>query len=115
MVIIFVLLNSANLICRGTDVSKYFRKSPGLRDNESRLYYILSRRMDNFPPLFTRETTFGSFLFASVHTKPFLKGVCSERKEFPPMRGALSVGGGGVQISYHRVKPDTPFQKGCDK
>ena len=31
-------LNSANLICRGTDISKYFRQSLGLRDNESRLY-----------------------------------------------------------------------------
>ena len=31
-------LNSANLICRGTDISRYFRKSLGIRDNESRLY-----------------------------------------------------------------------------
>ena len=31
-------LNSANLICRDTDISKYFRESLGLRDNESRLY-----------------------------------------------------------------------------
>ena len=30
--------NSANLICRGTDISKYFRESLGIRDNESRLY-----------------------------------------------------------------------------
>ena len=30
--------NSANLICRGTDISKYFRESLGLRDNESRLF-----------------------------------------------------------------------------
>ena len=28
-------LNSSNLICRGTDISKYFRESLGLRDNES--------------------------------------------------------------------------------
>ena len=33
-----VFLNSANLICRGSDISKYSRKSLGLRDNESRLY-----------------------------------------------------------------------------
>ena len=33
-------LNSANLICRDTDISKYFRGSLGLRDNESRLYFI---------------------------------------------------------------------------
>ena len=31
-------LNSANLICRSTDISKYFRQSLGIRDNESRLY-----------------------------------------------------------------------------
>ena len=33
-------LNSTNLICRGTDISKYFRESLGLRDNESRLYLV---------------------------------------------------------------------------
>ena len=31
-------LNFANLICRDTDISKYFRESLGLLDNESRLY-----------------------------------------------------------------------------
>ena len=31
-------LRSANLICRDTDISKYFRESLGLRDNENRLY-----------------------------------------------------------------------------
>ena len=30
--------NSANLICRSTDISKYFRESLGIQDNESRLY-----------------------------------------------------------------------------
>ena len=33
-------LNPANLICRDTDISKYFRKSLGLRDKESRLYFL---------------------------------------------------------------------------
>ena len=37
LVDLFLFLNSANLICRGTDISKYFRESLGLRDNESRL------------------------------------------------------------------------------
>ena len=32
----FLCLYLANLICQGTDISKYFRESPGLRDNESR-------------------------------------------------------------------------------
>ena len=30
-------LNSASLICRGMDISKYFRDSLGIRDIESRL------------------------------------------------------------------------------
>ena len=33
-------LNSANLISRDTDISKYFRESLGLRDDESRLYFL---------------------------------------------------------------------------
>ena len=37
-----VFVNSANLICRRTDISKYSRESLGLRDNESRLYFGLS-------------------------------------------------------------------------
>ena len=31
----FFTLNSGNLLCRSTDISKYFRESLGLRDNES--------------------------------------------------------------------------------
>ena len=31
----YFFLNSENLICRGTDISKYFRESLGIRDNES--------------------------------------------------------------------------------
>ena len=34
-------LNSENLICQDTDISKYFRES--LRDNESRLYKVIAR------------------------------------------------------------------------
>ena len=33
-----IFLNSAHLICRSTDISKCFRGSLRLRDNESRLY-----------------------------------------------------------------------------
>ena len=35
---ICIFLNSANLICRSMDISKCFRESLQLRDNESRLY-----------------------------------------------------------------------------
>ena len=33
-----IFLNTAHLICRSTDISKCFRGSLRLRDNESRLY-----------------------------------------------------------------------------
>ena len=36
-----IFLNSAHLICRSTDISKCFRGSLRLRDNESRLYLFL--------------------------------------------------------------------------
>ena len=36
--LIGIFLNSANLICRSTDISKCFRGSLRVRDNESRLY-----------------------------------------------------------------------------
>ena len=35
--IVFLILST--LICRGTDISKYFSESLGIRDNESRLYF----------------------------------------------------------------------------
>ena len=35
---IYVFLSISTLICRGTDTSKYFSESLGIRDNESRLY-----------------------------------------------------------------------------
>ena len=35
---IYSVLNSANLICQSTDISKYIRESLELRDNKSRLY-----------------------------------------------------------------------------
>ena len=39
-------LKSTDLICGGTGISKYFRESLGLRDNESRLYLNLVWRFD---------------------------------------------------------------------
>ena len=39
----YFFFNSANLICRGTDISKYFIVSLGLRDNVSRLYTRLKQ------------------------------------------------------------------------
>ena len=51
------LLNSANLICRETDIAKYFSESLGPRDNESRLYIGL------IPPSFD---AFGKLYFVFV-------------------------------------------------
>ena len=42
---IYFFLNSTNLICRVTDISKYFREYLGLRDNESRSYLFISNDM----------------------------------------------------------------------
>ena len=40
-----VFLTLLTLICRGTDISKYFSESLGIRDNESRLYlYCLHKQ-----------------------------------------------------------------------
>ena len=41
---IYFFHRSGNLICRSTDISKYFRGSLGIRDNESRLYFIFSTK-----------------------------------------------------------------------
>ena len=35
-----VFLTLSTLICRGTDILKYFSESLGIRDNESRLYML---------------------------------------------------------------------------
>ena len=55
---IIFFLNSENLIRRGTDISKCFRESLGIRDNESRLpfqqYFLL-------PPGFGRKNIFDKF------------------------------------------------------
>ena len=42
-----IFLNTSHLICRSTDISKCFRGSLRLRDNESRLYsdFLLSSEM----------------------------------------------------------------------
>ena len=43
-------LNSANLICRSTDISQCFRESLRLRDNERQLY-IYWTKLDGFQVL----------------------------------------------------------------
>ena len=40
-----VFLTLSTLICRGTDISKYFSDTLDIRDNESRLYMIASAKL----------------------------------------------------------------------
>ena len=52
---IYFFLNCANLICRGMDISKYFKESIGLRDNESTKYAFSNL---NIMSLNVRKRTF---------------------------------------------------------
>ena len=63
---LFNLLFSSlsTLICRGTDISKCFSESLGIRDNESRLYMARgtsSRRKQTDPFLERRQHSFDRF------------------------------------------------------
>ena len=62
-----IFLNTAHLICRSTDISKYFRGSFRLRDNESRLYIRTDRfrlEAESDRPL--------SLFHQSVHARPIM-------------------------------------------
>ena len=52
--LIGIFLSSAHLICRSTDISKYFRGSLRLRDNESRLYFQ-RKELGYFASFFNRN------------------------------------------------------------
>ena len=41
-------LTLSTLICRGTDISKCFSESLGIRDNESRLYFVANIYILNY-------------------------------------------------------------------
>ena len=73
--LIYFFLNTANLICRGTDISKYFRESLRLRDNESRLYnqkwnkvihLAVTSRVSVLVPIYSSKA---SLLLMSFYTK----------------------------------------------
>ena len=46
--LIYFFLNSANFICRGTDISKYFRESLGLGDNETVFLFLREYKARHF-------------------------------------------------------------------
>ena len=52
---LFLFLNSANLICQSTDISKYIRESLGIRDNESRQYVLSKNSRKNITNLSSAE------------------------------------------------------------
>ena len=39
-----IFLTLSTLICRSTDISKCFNESLGIRDDESRLYYVFNSK-----------------------------------------------------------------------
>ena len=51
-----IFLNSANLICRSTDISKYFRGSLRLRDNESQTMFSV-REITQSPSEIVNKTS----------------------------------------------------------
>ena len=67
---IYFFLNSTNLICRSTDISKYFRESLGIRHNESRLFFLFVTNVVSLSVTLTkglgRASSFTILLSASV-------------------------------------------------
>ena len=67
---IVIFLNSANLICRSTDISKCFSGSLRFRDNESRLYLNMT--------------------FVRIHTmKRYIKKGKGKNKEVSKRKGKI--------------------------
>ena len=67
-----IFLNTAHLICRSTDISKCFRGSLRLRDNESRLYLLpVSRRVT-----LKGKSCLSWGKFFPFRVNPSLEGIC---------------------------------------
>ena len=58
---IYIFLNSANLIYRGTDISKHFKEFIGLRGNESRLYFKILHSLLRLPKMLLYNRMFNYF------------------------------------------------------
>ena len=41
VVVLFIVFLTLSTLCQGTDISKYFSEPLGIRDNESRLYFLV--------------------------------------------------------------------------
>ena len=59
---ICIFLDFENLICRSTDISKCFRGSLQLRDNESRLYLVFPNDL-----LYEVEASGSGMCFCNIH------------------------------------------------
>ena len=73
----YFFLNSENLICRGTAISKCFREALGIRDNESRLYIIniiTHNKYDKkYAGCFNRDLIYRK-VFDFTNKRTFIKG-----------------------------------------
>ena len=83
---IVVFLTLSTLICRGTDISKHFSESLGIRDSESRMYFQNFRGVDTLGRFVTISVKEDSFFMTSwllyCTVNPFWKAICSLRKKF---------------------------------
>ena len=68
----FFFLNSANQICQGTDISKYFIESLGIGENVSRLY-LMTQSADPDKLASSEANWSGSTLFANTGHVVFSK------------------------------------------
>ena len=93
----YFFLNSANLLCRGMDISKYFRESLGIRDNESRLYVKSSNLIKSNPSEIILDPALVSFFFQpkSVHSGHLfpkmlpLKRICCSKESLDAYKKRL--------------------------
>ena len=65
------ILNSANLVCRYTDISKYFRLSFEIRDKESQLYLTQAKYL--FSYLFSYLLLLYQFVFCLLEPSNYQK------------------------------------------
>ena len=70
-----VLLNSANLICRSADISKYFRESLGIRDSRQSTVFFFHISAQNIvwfslgPPRGGGSNKYPQSMFLSINKK----------------------------------------------
>ena len=89
-----IFLNSARLICQSMDISKCFRGSLRLRDNESRLYI--------FAPF-------------SMGSTPIQKNLLLKEYFFPLRLNSYSGGGKKFREGNGKLQEFLPFYKTADK